>query len=92
MDEVPCRPARGSRIDQIEQAWESFIRDADPATTMRGALPELKRAFFAGAAASAQLYLEIGEPHISEEEGVARLEGLVAELQSFNVAGRTGEP
>lgn len=82
-DETPTVPIPTTLL---QQAWESYLRDVVPGGAPAVQIAECKRAFFGGAAAAMQLYCEIGEPHISEDAGVARLEGMLTELTAFKVA------
>lgn len=86
MNETPNTPTT-----LVQQAWDSYLREVIPFDAPAVQIAESKRAFFAGAQAAMQLYCEIGEPHISKDDGVARLEGMMAELTAFKDAVVKGE-
>lgn len=71
-------------LNSIEKEWEGFAAMAfskcSPSPTQ---IAEMKKAFFAGAWAMFSALEEIGEPHISEDEGVAYLEARRAECVEF---------
>jgi len=68
----------------VQQEWESFskevFRGMDVSKTQSD---EMRKAFFAGATAMLAMVQETGEPEISEDEGVARLDALQDEVVAF---------
>lgn len=71
---------------RIQQAWNDYLQAVVPAGAPAVQITESKRAFFAGALAAFTVYHEIGEPEVSEDEGVERLESLYQELIAFKAA------
>lgn len=66
--------------------WSEFERrainpDAGPAQRR-----DMRNAFYAGAACLMQINMQIGEPDVAEEEGLAILSSLTDELLAFNAA------
>lgn len=71
-------------MNTIQQAWETFERDVVPKDAGRVQRTEMKRAFYAGATAALSVTSAIGEHGISEDAGVAILEGLHQEVIRFS--------
>ena len=71
-------------LKSIEEEWIGFaamvIPELPPQTTQYS---EMKKAFFAGAWSHHNAVVEIGEPHISEEEGCAFLTKIQEEIEAF---------
>jgi len=71
-------------LKSIEEEWVGFaamvIPDIHPQSVQ---YVEMKKAFFAGAWSHHNAVVEIGEPHVSEEEGAAFLTKIQAEIQAF---------
>lgn len=44
---------------------------------------ECRRAFYSGAAAALELFIQIGDPGFEEDAGILRLEAIQRELQQF---------
>lgn len=70
-------------MNRIQQAWESYLRDVVPVGAPAVQITESKRAFFAGALAAFAVYTDIAPDDVSEDEGVQRLEDLMAELDAY---------
>jgi hypothetical protein len=84
---APKKPARKPK-PTLAAWWSEFEsktihRDAGPAQRR-----EMRNAFYAGAACLMQLTVEIGEPDVSEQEGMAILSGVRDELTAFTRALR----
>lgn len=71
-------------LNSIEKEFEGFaamvFRKMTPAVNQR---EEMQKAFFAGDWAMLTAFREIGEPHVSEEEGVAYMEARWQEAMAF---------
>ncbi len=71
-------------LKSIEEEWLGFAAMVIPTLTKQHVqYQEMKKAFYAGAWAIQAAIAEIGEPHISEEEGCAHLDRLAAECREF---------
>lgn len=68
----------------IEREWDAFSKKIfaklNPSPVQ---VEETKRGFFAGAHAVLRIIEQIGEPEISEDDGVVVLEALKLESQEF---------
>lgn len=71
-------------LKSIEEEWKGFssmiFKKLDPSQVQ---IDETKQAFFAGAWAILCALNEVGEPHISEDQGVAYFEERQAEGKAF---------
>lgn len=71
-------------LKSIEEEWQGFsvmvFHNTKPTDTQ---VNEMKKAFFAGAWSMFCAVEEIGEPHISEADGIAWLEARRAECLEF---------
>ena len=71
-------------LKSVEAEWTGFaamvFRNMDISDTQRR---EMRKAFFAGAWALFNMVEEIGEPGISEQEGVDHLEAIRSEILEF---------
>lgn len=74
----------------VMQQWESYEREVVPKTAGAEQRIESRRAFFAGAQALLNLVSGVGSDDVSENQGVAMLDGLSAELQVFSEAVLAG--
>jgi len=67
----------------IADIWSLY----EAATLAKGAGPtqrkECKRAFFSGAAAALELFMQIGDPGFEEDAGIRRMEAISRELERF---------
>lgn len=72
----------------VQEQWESYRDSVIPKNASAIQVQECRRAFYAGAYASLDLFTSIGEPGISEDAGIALIEGLRSELEDF--AGGVG--
>ena len=68
---------------EFERFWAMISKG------MKGPIPEnqkeeMRKAFFAGAWTVHSATAEIGEPHVSEAQGVAYLERIAAECKQFS--------
>lgn len=75
----------------IAAQWESFRAAVYPPGTSDVQLQECRRAFYAGAQGMQSILHELAAPEVSEDAGVAVLEGLKQEASGFAVevlAGR----
>lgn len=71
-------------LKSIEEEWTGFAEMVIPKLTPQHVqYKEMKKAFFAGAWALHNAVVEIGEPHVSEQEGIEFLEKITAEIQEF---------
>lgn len=73
----------------IQEQWESYLNVVLPKNAPQIQVTECRRAFYAGAQAMMTVFTSIGEPDISEDAGVALIEGFNSELSSF--AARVGK-
>ncbi len=73
-----------SALKSIEEQWQGFaamvFKKMKPTANQEA---EMRKAFFAGAWAMFSAVEEIGEPHVSENEGNAYLEARKAECLEF---------
>jgi hypothetical protein len=72
-----------SQIETIEQAFLSFRLQVIPPSAPEDQIREMRWAFYAGAWSILTTVRRIGEPDVSEDRGVAIMEQLVAECQTF---------
>jgi len=71
-------------LKSIEEEWLGFAAMVIPQLSQHSVqYKEMKKAFFAGAWSVQAAVVEIGEPHISEEEGCEHLDRLAAECREF---------
>ncbi len=71
-------------LKSIEEEWLGFAAMVIPNLTQNHVqYKEMKKAFFAGAWAIQVAVAEIGEPHVSEDEGCEHLDKLAAECREF---------
>jgi hypothetical protein len=72
-------------LKSIEEEWLGFAAIVLPPSERPGSVQydEMKKAFFAGAWSLHMAVIEIGEPHVSEEEGCEFLTKLTAEINEF---------
>lgn len=90
MKDGPLKDAIGKIVNEavassntIGDIWALF----EATTLAKHAGPvqrqECKRAFYSGAAAALELFMQIGDPGFEEEAGVQRLEAIQRELHQF---------
>jgi len=71
-------------LKSIEEEWLGFAAMVIPNLTQNHVqYKEMKKAFFAGAWSVQAAVAEIGEPHISDEEGLKHLNDIAAECAEF---------
>jgi hypothetical protein len=70
-------------MDTVESGWASFARAVLPADAPPDQHREMRRAFYAGAWWFLSGFASLGEPDVSEEEGVRALEAAKAEIDAF---------
>lgn len=72
-------------LNSIEHEWQRFskmiFRGMNPSPTQ---VFEMKKAFFAGAWVIVNGAKEVGEPHVSEEEGIEYFKNLEQECLKFH--------
>jgi hypothetical protein len=73
--------ARKGRL--IRDGWQDYAERVLPAGASAVQRQETRRAFYAGAWELLCRYAEIGEPEISEDEGVEVLEAIRREIEAF---------
>ena len=80
-------------LKSIAEEWEGFARmiftDGPPSKVQEA---EMRKAFFAGAWVIVTAMEEIGEPHISEEPGVAYIEARHGECKDFKTRLMADDP
>lgn len=74
----------------MAKSWESFVRAVMPRNAPAVQRQEMRRAFYAGAWAMLCAFREIGEDSVSEDEGVAVMERLKTEVETFYGQVRKG--
>lgn len=71
-------------LKSIEEEWLGFSAMVIPTLPQHHVqYIEMKKAFFAGAWALHMAVVEIGEPHVSEEDGCKHLDRISAEFKEF---------
>ena len=71
-------------LKSIEEEWLGFSAMVIPGLTKNDIrYIEMKKAFFAGAWCVHSAVVEIGEPHVSEQEGIDYLEQITDEFSEF---------
>lgn len=71
-------------LKSIEEEWLRFSAIVIPTLTQQHVqYREMKKAFFSGAWVVVNAAREIGEPHISEDEGVRYLNSILAECEEL---------
>jgi len=70
-------------MNTVQQAWAHFQEKIIPKDAPTIQRVEMKRAFYAGAAAVLSVNAAISEPGTSEDAGVAILNGLLQEVTDF---------
>ena len=76
-------------MNTVQAQWESFLAQALPSGAHPVQIQEMRRSFYAGAAAMLQLASTASE--LSEDAGAAVLESLLLELNEFGNAVLRGE-
>lgn len=69
---------------KIEKEWQRFAYMVLPADAGLVQRREMKRAFFGGAWTALTELTQIGEPEVTEVEGVESIELLLEECRRFN--------
>lgn len=67
----------------VQKQWELFASLVVPKNAPVAQVREMRIAFYAGAQAVLGMMWDIGDNSISEDGGVAIIEGLVAETKQF---------
>jgi hypothetical protein len=75
----------------IAALWESYSREVIPAAANDIQRQEMRRAFYAGAGSMMGLVYDLGEDSISEDAGIAVMQGLVDEAHAFSAAVVAGQ-
>jgi hypothetical protein len=75
----------------IAALWESYNKEVVPATASPIQRQELRRAFYAGAGSMMGLVYDLGDDSISEDAGIAVMQGLVDEAHAFKNAVLAGQ-
>ena len=70
-------------MNTIQQHWESYAAEVIPADAGATQRTECRRAFYAGAHAMLGTFWGLGSMDVSEDAGVAVIEGLYQEAQAF---------
>lgn len=71
-------------LKSVEQEWQDFAARVIPQLKPgQVQFDEMKKAFFAGVFALQSALVEIGQTHVSEDEGVAYLESIRIECTRF---------
>jgi hypothetical protein len=71
-------------LKSIEEEWDGFAAMVIPTLTKHQVqYIEMKKAFFAGAWSLHMAVVEIGEPHVSEQEGCEFLSKITTEISEF---------
>lgn len=78
-------------MNTIQEQWESFRKAVIPPTAGPVQVQEMRRAFYAGAEAMWRINMAIGEDSVSEDGGVAILEGVNQEIRQFVEQVQRGE-
>ena len=76
-------------MNTVQAQWESFLAQALPDGAHPVQIQEMRRSFYAGAAAMRQLTATASD--LSEDAGTAVLESLLIELNEFGNAVMRGE-
>ena len=76
----------------IDDAWQSYVVDVLRHETgvLRLYLPELRRAFYAGAKAAVDVCIRDIDPDADEAQAEAAAEAILRELNEFTAAVRAG--
>lgn len=75
----------------IERQWKQFDRESIPRTAPPIQRQEMRRAFYAGAAALLHLAKGLGDDEVSEDAGAAVLEAMQQEIVEFFEQVRQGK-
>lgn len=70
-------------MTSIREQWDSFDVAVVPKGCSALQRQEMRRAFYAGAESVLALFFDIGGDHVSEDEGVVRLERFHEECRTF---------
>ena len=68
---------------QIARQWQQFERSSIPKTAPPIQRQEMRRAFYAGAAALLHLAKGLGDDELTEDAGAAALEAMQQEIMEF---------
>lgn len=72
-------------------AWASFLTEVIPPDASETQVTEMRRAFYAGAAALLRAVADIGDSVEDDDAGAARLMALDDELEAFGEAVQRGD-
>ncbi len=75
----------------IAEMWSSYQRDVVPKGASATQIQETRRAYYAAIFYFIRMLEEIGEDHVSEEQGVAYLEARKTEAMNFAVEVAAGK-
>lgn len=67
----------------ISSEWDKFVTLVVPPNASQLQLRETRRAFYAGVEAALRLQFDIGDASVSEDQGIAMIEGWHAEIRQF---------
>lgn len=70
-------------MNSIQEQWEAFSALVIPKGASKTQITEMRRAFYAGAESVLRIQWAIGDSAISEDAGVAILEGVHDECRRF---------
>jgi hypothetical protein len=74
----------------LEEGWKTYVAACIPANATAGQLRACQYAFMGGASLMFRVLLQIGEPHVSDDEGTAIVELCRRELEEFADPGLKG--
>jgi hypothetical protein len=77
-------------MNTIQEQWNLFEVLIVPKNAHQVQRQEMRRAFYAGAEAMMRIQWQVGEESISEDAGVAILEGCRDEMQRFAMQVQNG--
>lgn len=78
-------------LKTLAKAWDTFCEEIMPSDAPTIQYVEMRRAFYAGAAALAKITNRIGGPDVSEEEAMSILNGVHRELGQFGIDLQNGK-
>ena len=70
-------------MNTVKEQWDSFRTLVIPTNAPEIQVTEMRRAFYAGVEAMLRIQWEVGDDAVSEDAGVAILEGIHDECRRF---------
>lgn len=81
---------RSVKTGPIKKGWDSYLKSVVNPKNNAEQIAEMRRVFYAGAMVSFVAYRNVGEDHVTEEDGVEILMAMQEEIEGFQEELRAG--